>query len=102
MPAAKAKRILEAWLLGQWRGHLRHGADEPRHPLQAFAMVVGDEHPLHPRDADVGEVLQRGAVAEVDHQGGVSVAKDVGVAGVGPDEQLGVDVGSRLAKLGRY
>ena len=56
---------------------------EPRaQTLHLVAVVVRDEHVGDAVDAELGEVVERGAGAEVDEHGLASRAQDVDVAGV--------------------
>jgi len=51
-------------------------------------MVMGDQHPLDLLDADLAQVVQHAAVADVDQQGRLALAEHVDVADVLPDQQL--------------
>jgi hypothetical protein len=55
-------------------------------------MVMREQHPLDALYANRAKVVEHTAIAEVDEQRSVTVAKDIDVAGVGPPVQVRIPV----------
>ena len=56
------------------------------------------KNPFDAAHADFGEMVQHAAVAEVDQERRIAVAKDIDIAGVSPDEEVGQSLGVDLAE----
>ena len=50
--------------------------------------MMGEEHPLDALHADLREMVEHAAVAEVNEQRRVAIAKHIDIARIGPDEQV--------------
>ncbi len=86
---AERRRPLKQRPLGFGPGEFHIVAFELRIALALLAMVVREEDPLDALDANLREMVQDAAIAEVDQNGRVAIANDVDVAGVGPEEDVG-------------
>ena len=51
-------------------------------------MVMREEHPFHPPHADLREMIEHAAVAQIDQQRRIAIPQHVHVARIGPDEQI--------------
>ena len=69
---------------------------ELRRTLSLLAMVVGEQDPLDPFHADVREVFQHAAIAEIDQQRGIAVTQDMDVTSVRPNKEVGQSFRCRL------
>jgi hypothetical protein len=83
-----------------WRGHFGSGASQPWCALALLAVMVGEQDPLDALHADIAEVVEHAAFAQVNEQRGISVAHDIHVAGVGPDEEVGRQLCVHWRQLG--
>jgi hypothetical protein len=62
-------------------------------------MVVREQHPLDALYADFAQMVQHAAVAEVNQQRRVTRPQHVHVAGVHPDEEVGLPARVRLLEF---
>ena len=51
--------------------------------------MVGEQDPLDAFHADLRQMIQHTAVAQVDEQRGIAIPEHIDIAGVGPDQQIG-------------
>ena len=86
---AEATGLLEQCPLRLRRGHLGAEGLQPGVALALLAMVMREQHPIDPLHADLAQMVQDAAVAQVDQQGRLAVAEHVDVAGIAPDEHVG-------------
>ena len=56
-------------------------------------------NPFNAFDANVLQVIEHAAIAQVDEQSGLAIPQGINIAGVGPDEQVCASRGSTGAKV---
>ena len=84
VPMAKLIGGLEESLLVLRRGGLGCLTVQLRRSLALLAMMIGEEHPLDLLHADLRQMLQHGAIAQIDEQGAAIMLQHINVAGVPP------------------
>jgi hypothetical protein len=82
IPLSKLHGRLQQSLRLHRCGDLRGLPVQPLNPLQQFTLVPRKQQPLDPLHADLAEVIEDAAVAEIDQERCIAIAKQVGIAGV--------------------
>ncbi len=85
---AKAARLFENLALCF---RARRGNSHPRKALGSLtllAMMMREEHPLHPLHPDLAKVIQHASVAQVNQKRRIPIAYDIRITRIAPEEHL--------------